>query len=174
VLVIFCGLPATGKTTLARVVARRLRATYFRVDTVEQVIRDAVDLSSVDDIGYRLGYAFAEDNLRLGQTVVADCVNPLQLTRDAWRAVAARVGVPAVELEITSSDRQEHRRRVETRRVDIAGLQLPSWQDIMTREYHPWTRDRVVIDRPAAPSMKCVAEIETALSPLARNHEQRA
>jgi predicted kinase len=174
VLVIFCGLPATGKTTLARVVARRLPATYFRVDTVEQVVRDAADLSSVDDIGYRLGYAFAEDNLRLGQTVVADCVNPLQLTRDAWRAVAARVGVPAVAVEIICSDRQEHRRRVETRRVDIAGLQLPSWQDIMTREYHPWTRDRVVIDRPAAPSMKCVAEIETALSPLARNHEQRA
>jgi predicted kinase len=128
--VIFGGLPATGKTTLARALARRLRATYFRVDTVEQVIRDAKDLSSIDDIGYRLGYAFAEDNLRLGQTVIADCVNPLQLTRDAWKAVADRAGVPAVEVEIICSDRHEHRQRVETRHVDIAGLQLPgrtSW-----------------------------------------------
>jgi predicted kinase len=174
VLVIFCGLPATGKTTLARVVARRLRATYFRVDTVEQVVRDAVDLSSVDDIGYRLGYAFAEDNLRLGQTVVADCVNPLQLTRDAWRAVAARVGVPAVELEITCSDRQEHRRRVETRRTDIAGLELPSWQDILAGDYQAWTRDRVVVDTGGRTVEDCVAVIEAALSPLARNHEQRA
>jgi predicted kinase len=174
VLVIFGGLPATGKTTLARAVARRLQATYFRVDTVEQVIRGAADLSSIDDIGYRLGYAFAEDNLRLGQTVIADCVNPLQLTRDAWKAVADRAGVPAVEVEIICSDRDEHRRRVETRRVDIAGLSLPSWQDIVTGEYHSWTGDRVVVDTAGRSIDECVAEIETALSPFAKNHERRA
>lgn len=164
-LVIFGGLPATGKTTLAKALARRLRATYFRVDTVEQVIRDAAGSSSIDDTGYRLGYAFAEDNLRLGQTVVADCVNPLQLTRDAWKAVANRASVNAVEVETVCSDRDEHRRRVETRRTDIAGLQLPSWQDILEGDYQAWTRDRVVIDTAGRSIDECVAEIETALSP---------
>ena len=38
----------------------------------------------------RIGYAVAEDNLRLGRTVVADSVNPVKLTRDAW--TVERVG----------------------------------------------------------------------------------
>jgi hypothetical protein len=32
--------------------------------------------------------------LMLGRVVVADSVNPSQMTRSHWRAVAARVGVP--------------------------------------------------------------------------------
>jgi predicted kinase len=31
----------------------------------------------------------AESNLLIGRTVVADSVNPLAVTRDAWRQVAA-------------------------------------------------------------------------------------
>jgi SpoVK/Ycf46/Vps4 family AAA+-type ATPase len=33
VFIIFCGLPGTGKTTLARELARRLGAVYLRIDT---------------------------------------------------------------------------------------------------------------------------------------------
>ena len=42
----------------------------------------------------------AEDNLRLACTVVADSVNPLPITREAWRAVAGRAGVPVLEIEV--------------------------------------------------------------------------
>ena len=100
----------------------------------------------MDDAGYRVAYAVAADNLRLGRTVVADSVNPLLLTRNAWRAVAAGVGVRAVEVELVCTDTEEHRRRVESRAADIAGLSLPSWQDVCDREYEPWDRDHIVVD----------------------------
>jgi predicted kinase len=146
-LIIFGGLPGTGKTTLARMLAGRLRATYLRIDSIEQAFRDSkIFTDSVEDAGYRVGYAVAEDNLLLGYTVVADSVNPEQITRDAWRAVATRARAKAVEIEVVCSDVAEHRRRVESRQSDIVGLSLPSWRAVSTREYEPWSRAHIVID----------------------------
>jgi predicted kinase len=84
-LIIFGGLPATGKTAIAQELARQIGAVYLRIDSIEQGIRDSGVVSqALNDAGYRIGYAVAEDNLRLGRTVIADSVNPLRLTRDAW------------------------------------------------------------------------------------------
>ncbi len=146
-LIILSGLPGTGKTTIARELAHRLGAVHVRIDTIEQAIRDAGALAGpMNDAGYRVAYAVAEDNLRLGRTVIADSVNPLQITRDAWRAVAARAGTPFVDVEIICSDVHEHRRRIETRRPDIAEHKLPTWQDVASREYDAWDRNRTIVD----------------------------
>jgi len=91
--------------------------------------------------------AFAVCNyLALGRTVVADCVNPWPLTRAAWRSVAERTGVRALEVEVVCSDEVEHRRRVESRVADIDEHQLPTWKDVGGRDYRPWTTERLVID----------------------------
>jgi predicted kinase len=136
-LIIFGGLPGTGKTTIAQALARELAAVYLRIDSIEQAIRT----SPMDDAGYSVAYAVAEDNLGLGRTVIADSVNPLRVTRDAWVAVANRARVKAVEIEIMCSNATEHRRRVEGRIGDF-----PTWTEVVGREYHPWNRDHIVID----------------------------
>ena len=41
ILVVFSGLPGTGKTTAARPLAASLRALYLRIETIEQAMRDA-------------------------------------------------------------------------------------------------------------------------------------
>ena len=62
-LIIFGGLPGTGKTAIAQQLARELGAVYLRIDSMEQAIRDSGVISkSLDDAGYRVGYAVAEDN----------------------------------------------------------------------------------------------------------------
>jgi predicted kinase len=71
-LIIFGGLPATGKTTIAKELARQIGATYLRIDTIEQAIRDPTTMRQpITDEGYRVAYAVAEDNLRLGRTVIS-------------------------------------------------------------------------------------------------------
>ena len=88
-LIVIGGLPGTGKTSLARGLARALDAVHLRIDTIEQALRSAtMGSDAFGTAGYVVGYGVAADNLRLGRTVVADAVNPLTSTRAAWREVA--------------------------------------------------------------------------------------
>ena len=78
--------------------------------------------------------------------MVADCVNPVKVSRAGWRAVAERTAFRLVEVEVICSDLDEHRRRVTMRRADIPGHVQPTWQQVSTCIYEPWDRPRVVID----------------------------
>ncbi len=163
-LIIFGGLPGSGKTTIARALARELGAVHLRIDTIEQAIRASDMLrSEVGPAGYMVGYGLAEDNLKLGKIVVADSVNPLKVTRDAWLSVAAKSGVPAIEIEIVCSDRDEHRRRAETRASDVPGLRKPSWEEIVTRDYEDWGASPIVIDTAKQSPDQAVAELISKL-----------
>ncbi len=117
-LVIFGGLPGVGKTTIAQELARQIGAMHVRIDSIEQAIRDCTP----------------------------DSVNPLLITRDAWLKVGQNAQVETVEIEVICSDSREHRSRVETRLQDISGLRLPTWEEVISREYHPWHRGHIVID----------------------------
>jgi predicted kinase len=143
-LIVFSGLPGVGKTTIARAAAARLGAVYLRIDSIEQVLRNAG--FGVEGEGYEVAYRLAADNLALGRIVIADCVNPWPLTRDQWRLVAERQGAVLVDVEVTCSDVGEHRRRVESRVPDIPGQQVPTWSDVRARDYVPWHAERVMID----------------------------
>jgi predicted kinase len=169
VLIVFSGLPAMGKTSLARELGAEIPSVYLRIDSIEQAIREAPGTRPpVCEEGYRVAYAVAEDNLRLGRTVIADSVNPLQVTRDFWKDVAQSTGAAFIEVEVICSDAAVHRERVETRTADISGLQLPSWEEVTGREYEPWHRERIVIDTARAALGDCVAtltrEIEDRLT----------
>lgn len=80
-LFIFSGLPASGKSTWTKFVAKEYNAVYLRVDTIEQALRDLCRYN-VQGEGYRLSYRIATDNLKLRHNVIADSCNPIQLTRD--------------------------------------------------------------------------------------------
>lgn len=164
-LIVFAGLPGTGKSTLARALASDLGAIWLRVDSIEQAIRETgIVGDDLKDAGYRAAYAIAEDNLRLGLTVISDSVNPWMLTRNAWRDIGVRAGVRVVEVETVCSDRREHRRRIETRANDVPGLVLPTWQAVIDRDYHPWDREHVTIDTAGRGVAECLELIRAALS----------
>ena len=112
---------------------------------MEQVMRDS-GVTEIGETGYIAGYRLALDNLRLGNTVVADSVNPIRVTREAWRDVAHKAAVPYFEIEIICSDASEHRKRVESRRADIVGLKLPDWNQVMERQYETWTSNQLIFD----------------------------
>jgi len=160
---VFSGLPGVGKTALARRLASLLGAAYFRLDTIEQGLRDLCSLR-VGGEGYRLTYRIAADNLRVGLSVVVDCCNPIALTRGEWRAAAEAAGAACVDIEIACSDEAEHRRRVETRPGDIPGLELPSWSDVTARPYEPWDGGAARIDTAGRSEDECFELLMASLS----------
>lgn len=139
------GLPGSGKTTLARGLARAVGAVHLRIDTIEQALRELCGLV-VEEEGYLLAHRIAADNLRAGVDVIADSCNPIALTRREWAEVASNAAATCVNIEVVCSDAAEHRHRIESRTTDVPGLRLPSWQDVLDREFHPWTSDRISID----------------------------
>ena len=151
-LVVFGGLPGTGKSALARALATRLGATHLRIDTIEQTLRRVADIEDMGPIGYEIAYAVAADNLRAGRIVIADSVNPIENTRAAWRAVAERAAARCLEVELCCSDPEEHRRRVETRTTEVQGLVLPTWDAVQRREYEPWAAALRIDTATSAPS----------------------
>ncbi len=154
-LYIFAGLPGSGKTTLSQALASRTGAAHLRIDTIEQALRDLCSVE-VQGEGYRLAYRVASDILRSGVSVAADSCNPIELTRREWEQVAQAAGAPFVNIEVVCSDQAEHRRRVESRISTVPGLQLPTWQDVLDREYHTWTVSRIVLDTAGRSTEACL------------------
>jgi predicted kinase len=159
----FSGLPGSGKTTLAQLLARRIGAAHLRIDTIEQALRDLCSID-VQGEGYRLAYRVASDVLKAGGSVVADSCNPIELTRREWEQVARDADARLRNIEVVCSDPRQHRDRVETRVSTIPGLRLPSWLDVETREYHAWTVDRVVVDTSGRSEGECIDELLSKLS----------
>lgn len=145
-LIVLGGLPGSGKTTIASELVALSRSVYLRIDTIEHALKQVGSHKELGPAGYLVAYELARSNLMLGMAVVADCVNPLLLTREAWRAVAASTNSDILEVEIVCSDLAEHRRRVEGRKADVSGFDLPTWEAVLHHEYEPWTTARLVID----------------------------
>ena len=160
--IILSGLPGVGKTTIAKELAKRLPAMLIRVDTIEHALK-AGGIEDVGGSGYMAGYALATANLRLGHNVIADSVNPWQLTRDAWRAAGNLADAQILEVEVICSDADEHRRRVEIRAPDIPGFIVPTWAEVEERDYHAWVREVHTID---TATMDTVASAEALQSML--------
>jgi predicted kinase len=164
-LVVLAGLPGVGKTTVARLLARRQSAVYLRIDAIEQALLGA-GVPDVGPAGYTVAFALAAENLRLGRCVVADAVNALRVTRQAWSDVAAKAACRFHLVEIVCSEEAEHRRRVASRMADIPGHVLPVWDAVAQRGFEPISGALCVIDTAVLTPEQSVATILAAAGPV--------
>jgi len=158
-LYILSGLPATGKTTLAKLLAQRTGAMFMRIDTVENGLREFCNLN-VESEGYRLCYRIIRDNLKLGISAIADSCNTVNITREKWENVAIESGAIFHNIEISCSDIVEHETRVTLRNKKARNSNDPTWEKVKLRNYEQWDKEIIKLDT----SGKSVAQSFSELS----------
>lgn len=83
--ILIMGLPGSGKTTLARVLAERIGAVHFNADEVRSNINRDLGFSVEDRIEHarRMGW-LCQQVAKANQYVIADFVCPTPQTREAF------------------------------------------------------------------------------------------
>jgi predicted kinase len=142
-----------------------LSAAYVRIDALEAAMwRAGIAREQPTGLAaYVVAEAVAEGCLRAGSSVVVDAVNAVETARQAWRDLAARTGEPLRVIEVVCSDAAEHRRRVEGRSADLEGHYVPTWAQVVAREYEPWHESRLVVDTSRSLA-ECRVQIEEYLT----------
>lgn len=143
------GLPGSGKSTIADGLSRHLSIPVFSIDPIEAAMwRGGLPRDQTGIAAYEVAIAMAGNQLRLGHSVIADAVNPVEAPRAAWRKLAAQYRAGLKIIECICLDEAVHRRRVEARIHNIDGMDELTWARVLARraEYEPWQDDRLVLD----------------------------
>jgi predicted kinase len=157
------GLPGAGKSTVADALGDRLSTAVVSVDPIESAILSAgIDADQPTGLAaYLVAERMAEAVLGAGVSVIVDAVNAVEPARHQWRKLARRAGVPLLFVEVTCSDRGEHRRRLEARRRDLPGMPDLTWPAVEQRlgEYADWTGESAAAPRVTLDSMRPVDDL---------------
>lgn len=83
--ILIMGLAGSGKTTLAKALARKLNAVHFNADAIRQHVNKDLGFSAEDRLeqATRMGY-LCDTVVAAGHNVVADFICPTDETRTAF------------------------------------------------------------------------------------------
>jgi predicted kinase len=151
-IIVFTGLPGTGKSSVAEAVARQLQIPIFAKDWLEAVLLKNGFTPKADSntgyLGYELLTVLAQRQLMFGQSVILDSVASTESIRTRWRELAVEFGAGWKVIECVCVDEGLHRQRLLTRQRGIPGWHELSWDDIETVKgyYVPWREPRLILD----------------------------
>lgn len=155
-LIVFTGLPGTGKSSLAEAVGRHLGIPVFAKDWLEATLRRCGvnanegegSRQSSGYIGYKLLTTLAERQLALGQSAILDSVASFERIRAQWRELAERYGAEWRVVECVCTDELLHKGRLTGRKRGIPGWYELAWADVerVRGYYEPWEEERLIVD----------------------------
>ena len=140
-LLAFKGLPGTGKSTLARALARALRWPLIDKDDVKDVIH--ADCPGSGPLSYEAMFRVASRQLACGLNVICDSPLSQEISYANASRVASQHAATLLVLETTLSDLDLWRERINERQHDparmAAGHHITSWE---TLEAFPGFQER--------------------------------
>jgi predicted kinase len=164
-LIVFSGVPGTGKSTLADAAGRELRTPVFAADWLLGALTPfgGYHQDRLLQTGAELLTTLAFRQLALGQSAILDYPAEDLATRTRWRTLAGAAGAEFRVIVCTCSDPRAHQARLERRARGIPGWHEGGhWPNVERRlaAFPPWTGDALTIDavRPAAENLAAVLD----------------
>ena len=149
-LIVFSGLPGTGKSQLAVRAGKELNIPVFAKDWLEAALwRSGIAREEKSGwASYELLSALAESQLRLNQSAILDSVATTENIRQNWRRLAEQYGAAFRAIECVCSSEAIHRSRLTGRQRNIPGWYELDWDEVqhVREQYEPWAAERLVID----------------------------
>lgn len=153
-LIVFSGLPGTGKSSLAEAVGREMGIPVFAKDWLEAALQRCKlgprrsDTPGLGYAAYELLTTLAQRQLVLGQSAVLDCVAGQENLRRQWRALAAEYKADWQAIECVCSNEVIHRARLADRRRGIPGWCELEWEEVerVRGYYEPWQEEHLTLD----------------------------
>jgi len=162
-LIVFSGVPGTGKSALADATGRELRTPVFAADWLLGSLTPfgGYHQDRLLQTGAELLTTLAFRQLTLGQSAILDYPAEDLATRTRWRTLAQAAGAEFRVIVCTCSDPRVHRARLEGRERGIPGWHEGGhWPNVERRlaEFPPWTGEVLTVDavRPMADNLAAV------------------
>ena len=157
-LIVFSGLPGTGKSALAEAVGQELGIPVFAKDWLEATLLQCElipgnEVKSLGWAGYQLLTTLTERQLMLGQSVILDSVVSTESIRLSWKQLAAEYGAQWCVIECICSDERLHCARMNVRQRNIPGWHELEWSEAerVKTYYLPWEEERLILDAVDSP-----------------------
>jgi predicted kinase len=151
-VIVFTGLPGTGKSTLAESLATEIGAPAFAGDwllgaLVPHGVLRGLSRPALLATYYDLLGTLVRRQVMLGQSAIVDWVVDDDIA-ERWEKTAAEYDGQLRLIERVCTDEGEHRRRLEGRRRGIPGWHEVGWDHVerLRAEYPGVTREHLTVD----------------------------
>ena len=109
-LVLVCGLPGTGKSTVARVLRERVAAEWVRTDEVRKALFEKPEYTKEErEFVYDQILKLAEIYLRQNKSVIIDATFHRRATRQKFIDLSKKLGVKLAIVECVCSEEASRR-----------------------------------------------------------------
>lgn len=144
-LVVVCGLPGVGKSTIARAVAGEVDAELLHTDALRKEVKSDLRYDREETrYVYALLLDRARDHLEAGETVVLDGTFRRAVYREWARDLAGRLDVD-FEVARVRCDESVALQRIADRDPTMSDASLGTYYEVM-KSYEDLSMDHVTID----------------------------
>ena len=144
-LIVICGLPGTGKTTIAKALSQQVGAALFRTDAIrKEMMRENTYTEREKNSVYESMFAAADEKLRNGEDCVLDGTFYKKSLINEARIVAEKNGsrFHLIECVLHEKDVKE---RISKRKKDESDADFSVYHTVK-KSFEPITEKHIVVD----------------------------